>query len=373
MSAPGRALRGTTVIDASRMLPGAVLARMLLDLGARLVKVEAPGAGDPMRSLPPLVDGVGAGFCAFFRGAESICLDLKQPRGAAALCELARHGDVLVESFRPGMLETWGAGPARLAEISPSLVLCSLSGFHTNQSGSVAVGHDVNFVASSGLLSCLPGDDLPRVQLADVTAGILACSAVLAALLDRQRTGRGLHVRQPLFGGPFPFLTLALANAAAGDDSRAERILSGGCPAYRLYRCNDGLGIAVGALEPKFWAEFAEMLGLPEVVEAGLELGSTGEDAARSVQQRLATRPRDHWLALARERNLPVTPVHDLEAAIEDPTLHAAGLIEETPAPGGATLPTPGPYLPSVGATPSHPAPRLGEHTERILREFGIE
>jgi crotonobetainyl-CoA:carnitine CoA-transferase CaiB-like acyl-CoA transferase len=348
MSAPGRALRGTTVIDASRMLPGAVLARMLLDLGARLVKVEAPGAGDPMRSLPPLVDGVGAGFCAFFRGAESICLDLKQPRGAAALCELARHGDV-------------------------SLVLCSLSGFHTNQSGSVAVGHDVNFVASSGLLSCLPGDDLPRVQLADVTAGILACSAVLAALLDRQRTGRGLHVRQPLFGGPFPFLTLALANAAAGDDSRAERILSGGCPAYRLYRCNDGLGIAVGALEPKFWAEFAEMLGLPEVVEAGLELGSTGEDAARSVQQRLATRPRDHWLALARERNLPVTPVHDLEAAIEDPTLHAAGLIEETPAPGGATLPTPGPYLPSVGATPSHPAPRLGEHTERILREFGIE
>ncbi len=369
MSEPAlRPLCGTTVVDVSRMLPGAVLARMFLDLGARLIKIEEPGAGDPMRQLPPLVDGIGAGFCGFFRGAESICIDLRQARGASVLRRLARDADVLVESFRPGTLEAWGVAPASLARDNPRLVICSLSGFGKEGPAAGEVGHDINFAAWSGLLAFMPGGGLPGVQVADVTSAILACSSVLAALLDRQRTGRGVHVRQPLGTGPLPFLTLAMANAAAGTDSNAVRLLSGKCPAYRLYRCGDGLELAVGALEPKFWEAFADAIGMPEVAQDGRDLGDRGRRASHRVEEKLRTRPREHWLALARQRNLPVTPVHDLQAARE--ALGNAGLLEKTPAPGGTFLETPAPFAASVGTTPRHPAPRLGEHTERILGEL---
>lgn len=365
-----RPLEGTTVLDASRMLPGAVLARMLLDMGARLIKVEQPEGGDPMRLLPPRVGGVGAGFCAFFRGAQSVGLDLRRPRDAAILRQLAGRADVLVESFRPGTLEAWGVGPAALQARHPALVICSLSGFGAQRDAAARVGHDINFVATAGLLAAMPGGGLPGVQIADVTAALLACSAVLAALLARQRTGRGTHLDQPLAAGPLPLVTLAMADAAAGEDSTAATLLSGACPAYRLYRCGDGRDIAVGALEPKFWAAFADALGLPEVASAGLDPGAAGREAARQVEEKLGSQPREHWLALARARQLPVTAVHDLRTALAE--LQEAGLTEETPAPGGGTLTTPGPYVPSVGATPRHPAPRLGEHTASILREFGI-
>jgi len=362
-------LRGTTVLDASRMLPGAVLARMLLDLGARLIKIERPGVGDPLRGLPPLVGGIGAGFCAFFRGAESLCLDLKDERGAAVLRRLARDADVLVESFRPGTLEAWGASPASLLEDNPRLVICSLSGFGEAGGEAGRVGHDLNFVAWSGLLARLPGG-VPGVQVADVTSALLACSSILAALLARQRTGRGVHLHQPLSAAPLPFLTLAIADGAAGGESEAERLLSGRCPAYRLYRCGDDLDLALGAVELKFWEGFAEAIGLPQLAPDGLDDGPRGRRAAKQVERRLRTRPRAHWLELARERDLPVTPVNDARSARE--ALRDAGLLEQTPAPDGGTLETPAPYTGSVGSTPARPAPRLGEQTARILKELGL-
>jgi len=363
-------LAGTTVLDLSRMLPGAVLARMLLDLGARLIKIEEPETGDPMRHLPPLVDGVGAGFCSFFRGAESVCLDLKDPNGASIVRRLAARTDVLVESFRPGTLEAWGLSPESLTQENPRLVICSLSGFGDTGPEAGRVGHDINFAAWSGLLSLIPGGQVPGIQVADVTSALLACSSVLAALLDRVRTNRGAHFHQPLASGPLPFLSFAIADAAAGADSAAERLLSGKCPAYRLYRCGDGLDLALGALEPKFWEEFTEMIGVSGAAEHGLDLGEQGGRAAQRVEDRLRTQPREHWLDLARDRNLPVTPVHDLNAARE--ALQGAGLLEETPAPGGTTIATPAPYTASVGATPRHPAPALGEHTERTLAELDL-
>ncbi len=363
-------LAGTTVFDLSRMLPGAVAARMLLDLGARVIKVEQPGIGDPLRLAPPLVDGVGAAFCAFLRGAESVCLDLKQPGDAATLKRLARRGDVLLESFRPGTLSGWGLGPEALLADHPGLVVCSMSGFGDRGPGSAGgVAHDLNLVASSGLLSLLPGDGVPRTQLADVSAGMLACSAVLALLLRRERTGRGGWVDQPLAAGPLPFLTLPLADAAAGGGGFAERYLGGACPAYRLYACADGLRLAVGAVEPKFWSRLVELLELPELAPHGLDPGPAGQRAAGRVQDRLAQRPRAHWLELAREHDLPVTPADDPDAALEN--LRASGWLEETPAPGGGKLSVPGPYLRSLGATPARRAPRLGEHTRAVLEELG--
>ncbi len=164
-------LAGTMVVDLTRMLPGAVLARMLADFGARVIKVEDPAGGDPLRHAPPLVGGVGAGFCAFYRGCSSLALDLREPAGATTVRRLVRRADVLVESFRPGTLDGWGLATERLHAINPSLVICSLTGFGDAPPWRRQAGHDLNFAALSGLLSLLPGQGVPGIQVADVSTG----------------------------------------------------------------------------------------------------------------------------------------------------------------------------------------------------------
>ncbi len=358
-------LSGTVVLDLSRMLPGAVLARTLIDLGARLIKIEEPGSGDPMRLAPPFADGTGAGFQAFYRGAESVVLDLKTPEGAEALRGLAAHADVLIESFRPGTLARWGLAPEALQALNPALTICSLSGF--GQDG--GVGHDLNLQAFSGLLATLPGDGIPGIQIADVTTGILASSSILAALLLRARTGRGSRLDQPLASAPLPFLTWAWANASAGGTGVLEHILAGESPSYQVYRCADGERIALGAIEPKFWRDLVALLELPDLAEAGLSTGKRGAAAIRQVAERFAQQPRAHWLKLAAERGLPLSAVNDLSAARQEAYYRAR--MEATPLAGGGHLETPGPYLEGWPKPMLPPAPPLGAHTEAVLKEFG--
>lgn len=350
-----RPLEGTVVLDLSRMLPGAVLARMLLDLGARVIKVEAPGGGDLMRGAPPTVDGVGAGFRAFMQGCESIALDLRTESGAGTLRRLVKHADVLVESFRPGTMEKWGLGRDRLVALNPGLVTCSLSGFGAGGAMAERVAHDLNLVAASGLLSLLPPGGLPKVQLADVTTGLLATSGILAALLSRHRTNKGLHVEQPLASGPLPFLTWVWADAAAGAPGLPMHLLAGDAPCYRVYDCADGTPVALGAVEPKFWAELVEAMDLAELAGDGLDMGERGQAAGRRVAARFAEAPAAHWVAIAEARNLPLTAVVSAAEARKDPYYAAqAGYMPSWPTPAGGRM------------------PRAGEDTERVLREFGL-
>ena len=363
-------LDGILVLDLTRMLPGAVVARQLLDLGARLVKVEDPAGGDPMRQVPPQRGGVGVGFAALLRGAESVCLDLRSAEGAAALARMARRADVLLESFRPGTLERWGLGPERLTADNPRLVYCSLSGWGTGAAVAHLVGHDLNFTAATGMLDLLGAAAVPRLQLADVGASLLAASAILAALLRRSRSGRGAVLDQPLVSGPLPFLAWAWAETAAGETGVLDTLLAGRFPCYRRYRCGDGAELALSVLEPKLWVVFLDLVGRPDLLLAGVDPGEEGERAAAAIEQALAARPRAEWLALAAEQGLPLSAVHDLPAAQADPFFAEAGLLESTPMPDGSELETPGPFLPSLGRTPARPAPRLGEHTEAVLADL---
>lgn len=369
-------LAGTLVIDCSRMLPGAVLARGLLDLGARLIKVEDPRSGDLMRYTPPLVGGVGVGFCVYYRGAESLRLDLRTPEGAQLLHRLLRRADVFVESFRPGTLESWGFDLAKLQDGYPRLVTCSLPGYADDDR---RVAHDLNLTGLTGLLGQLPGsrlthgsgEDIPRVLVADINTGLLATSSVLAALLGRVASGRGMRVVQPLLSAPLPLLTWPWADQAAGGGGALETVLAGRVPCYRCYRCADGRLIAVGCLEPKFWKGLCEALGRPQLIPHGLDLGEHGRAAADEVASLFAMQSRADWLTMLADKDLPISAVHDLDAARNDSTLASSGLLEHTPMPGGGRLTVPGPALPSVSRTPDHPAPKLGEHDEMIRREFG--
>jgi crotonobetainyl-CoA:carnitine CoA-transferase CaiB-like acyl-CoA transferase len=339
------ALSGTLVLDASRMLPGAVLVRTLLDLGARVIKIEDPSGGDYMRSTPPLVDGVGAGFHAFFAGAESVTLDLRSAQGASALRTLARHADLLLESFRPGTLEKWGLGLGTLRDRHPMLVTCSLPGFPASGTWRDRVGHDLNVAAVTGLLERLPEGIVPGIQVADVGTGLQAGTAVLGALLLRVRTGRGSHVEQPLVTGPLPFLTWAMADARAGGGGVLDDVLVGRSPCYRVYPCAGGTALAAGTLEPKFWAGFVGALDLRHLSGDGLDTGRPGEAAIAEVEKKLRTRPASHWADLGAKLGLPLSEVLPVAEAVKQEWIPA----------GGRSL----------------RAPSLGNATARVLAEFG--
>ncbi len=365
-----RPLAGLLVLDASRMLPGAVLARCLLDLGARVIKIEAPGTGDPMRLVPPLADGIGAGFAEHYRGAESIVLDLRRETDAGHLRTLARRADVFVESFRPGTLERWGLAPATLHDDNPRLCTVRLPAAPAATDDPLAeVGHDLNVTARSGLLARLGTEGVPRVLLADVATGLLAAQALLAALLLRARTGCGTTLEQPIAAGPLPFLWWPWADLAHGATRGAtDTLLAGEVAAYRVYRCADGLRLSVACLEPKFWIAFCDAVERKDLIPGGLEPGPRGRACSEAMQAHLATRPRAHWMGRLAGRALPVAPVHEtVEATAADPLYATTAL--SVPGPGATRLP--GPALPGLGVRPEARAPALGAHTARIFREFG--
>lgn len=337
------------------MVPGAALARQLIGLGARVIKIEDPSGGDPMRHMPPLVGGIGAGFAAYYAGAESLTLNLKDPEGARHLLSMVERADVLVESFRPGTMAAWDLAIEDLLERNSRLIVCSLPGFASQGPQAAQVGHDMNFTAATGLLDALgraPGGVLPRVQIADVTCGLLACSAVLAALYSRERTGRGQHVEQTLLSGAGAFMTWLYADRRAGSAGVPDSMLSGRCPAYAVYACADGLELAVGAIEPKFWKRFLDIAGLPELAPVGLDTGEAGRQALATLAGRLASQPRAYWLERIAGTDLPVTPVHSADDALAH--------LEFSPELAV------GSWSPCAEAR----APELGQDTRRILDEL---
>jgi crotonobetainyl-CoA:carnitine CoA-transferase CaiB-like acyl-CoA transferase len=290
------------VVNIARMLPGAVLARQLLDLGARLIKVEEPGTGDPMRMVPPLVDGIGVGFATFLRGSESVTLDLRDRE----------------------ILEGWNLGWDDLQPKNPRLVWCSLSSFGSASEVRDRVAHDLNLSAMAGVLD-LVGGRVPRLQLADITSGLLAASSILASLLARERDGQGRRLEQPLAAGPLPFLTWSWAEQALGGGGVLDTLLGGVCPCYRVYRCGDGKSLSLAALEPKFWTAFVKLIEAEELENSAFTLGEDGVKTAAAVERALATRPRNRWLQLAEERGLPMGPVHGFDEAAADATFESAG------------------------------------------------
>ncbi|HEY2652064.1 MAG TPA: CaiB/BaiF CoA-transferase family protein [Solirubrobacteraceae bacterium] len=377
-------LEGLRVLDLTRLLPGGYCSLVLADFGADVIKVEDTGMGDYIRWSPPYYEGAdqsarSALFLALNRGKRSIRVDLKNERGKEVLLRLVRDADVLLESFRPGVLDRLGVGYERLRAENPGLVYCAITGYGQDGPNRGRSGHDMNYLGLGGLLGLTGEPDGPPVQaagqIADVGGGaLMALVGVLIALRERERSGEGQLVDCSMFDGALSWLSLVAAETfATGNVPRRGRLpLAGGIICYRPYRCADGY-VTLGALEPKFWAEFCRGAGREDLLKHAFD--PPGSDAHEAVCEVFAARTREQWQAFASEHDCCLEPVLDLDEALGSELVAAREMVVELAQPGAerAVRLLGAPF--KLSRTPADPArapgPALGEHTDEVLAAAG--
>lgn len=339
----GKPLEGVRVLDLSRLLPGPYASLVLSDLGADVVKVEDPDPGDYLREISPRM------FAALNRGKRSVVLDLKTPDGAAELRRLCAAADVLLESFRPGVLERLGfvdllAQPGRL-------VICRISGYGQSSPWRDRAGHDIGYVGLAGVIARNGG--VPAVQLADLFGGAQgAVIGVLAALVERARTGKGRVVDVAMAQGSTGLLLPHLGELPHAP----ENMLDGSRPCYRVYACKGGGRYSLGALEPKFWERFCAAVGRPQWEDRAMD-----PSLAAEVDALFATRTREEWDAALRKADCCGEMVLEPAELREHPIFGDLYVAE---------LPRTFPALVPTEALPTPPAPERGQHTAEVLREW---
>lgn len=373
-------LSGIRVLDLTRLLPGPVCTLHLADLGADVIKIEDTGAGDYARTL-----GVGPGkiapvFAAINRNKRALRLDLKQPAGVEVFLRLARDAQVIVEGFRPGVVDRLGVGYAACRGVNPRIVYCAISGYGQDGPYRDRAGHDVNYCSYAGLTeqTGAAGADpvLANLQIADILGGaVVPAVGILAALIDAQRTGEGRYVDAAMTEGVLVHNLQALAAVALTGKvrPRGEDFLSGREPCYALYRTADGRHMAVGALERKFWDRVCEVLQRPDLKACHWEL--RGEPTSRSAQWGkaetaaiFASRPQAYWTAKFAAEDCCVTPVLPLEECLDDAQVRARGMVvRDTDALQFA----PPWKISDYAFAVERPAPDAGQHSDEILREAG--
>src|SRR5437899_10156345 len=293
-------LTGIRVLDLTRLLPGAYCTLLLADMGADVIKVEEPGAGDYMRWTPPLAGGQSALFNAINRNKRSATLNLKSDAGRDLLLRLVDGADVLVEGNRPGVMDRLGLGWDVLHARNERLVVCSIPGYGPDGPFASRAGHDLNYMATAGALG-LNGDregpPVPlSVQVADIGGGGLQPAvAILGAMVGVQRGGEGRWIDASMTDGAVSWLKLAFAAHRAGERvARGDQRLSGRYPCYRVYACKGSGYYSVAALEPKFWNALCQSLERPDLIERQY---SEDADEHAALEEIFATRTRDEWQA----------------------------------------------------------------------------
>jgi crotonobetainyl-CoA:carnitine CoA-transferase CaiB-like acyl-CoA transferase len=366
----GAPLAGVRVLDLTRLLPGPMGTLHLADLGADVIKIEDLGAGDyATPSVRALVN----------RNKRAIRIDLKQAEGAQTLLRLARGADVLIEGFRPGVMDRLGVGYDAVAAVQPRIVYCSLSGF--GQTGPLAdqPGHDLNYGALAGVVDQIGTADSPALSnlpVADLLGGtMMAVMGMLAALYDAARTGRGRHVDVAIADGLLAHAVLPLAalNQHGHVPPAGQGTLTGALACYGVYRTADGRFVAVGALERKFWDALCLRLERADLAPLHRSGNAATEEHVRAELAALfAAQPLSHWSALFADGQACVAPVLRLDEALAHPHFRARGMVvdggEGVPRQLGLPVKLSG-HVPA----PLRPAPRPGEHTDEVLREAGFQ
>ncbi|MDQ6731570.1 MAG: CoA transferase [Actinomycetota bacterium] len=379
-------LAGLRVLDLSRLLPGPFCSLLLADFGADVIKVEDTGMGDYVRWSPPYYEGApettrSALFLALNRNKRSIRINLKSEPGTAVLLRLARDADVLLESFRPGVLDRLGVGYERLRLQNPGLVYCAISGYGQDGPSRDRSGHDMNYLGLNGILGLTGDPGGPPVQaaaqIADIGGGsLMAAVGIMVALRERDRSGEGQLVDCSMFDGALSWLAMVAGEALHSGHGarRGELPLAGRCVCYRPYECADGW-VTLGALEPKFWSAWCEGVDRSELIPGQFDPPDSATHVA--VQAIFAQRTREQWRAFASEHDCCLEPVLELDEVLDSELVRAREMVVAIDQPGVAEpvrqLGVPIKLSRTPGDTGRAPAPELGEHTDEVLAAAGYD
>lgn len=337
-------LEGVKILDFTHLLPGPYATMMLADLGADIIKVENLTNPDMMRIMPPTVNGVSAAYAHINRGKKSVAIDLKKKGAAEVVHRLLREYDIIVEQFRPGVMEKLGLGYDALRKVQPMLIYCSLTGYGQSGSYSDRAGHDINYLALSGMASYSGrksgGPSLMGIQIADICAGSKnLVIALLAAFIKRQSTGEGDYIDISMTDSSFALTAFQAANfLASGVSPERESDMLNGGSVYDYYKTSDGQYLSVGGLEAKFARSFYGTLGLGDL--SSLVFATSEETAAvkNKVAEAIASRPLDHWLKVFGEVDACVEPVRTMAEAVSRPPLSERGMVVEVKDDTGTSL-----------------------------------
>ena len=370
-------LQGIRVLDLSRLLPGPYCSQMLADFGADVIKVEDTDRGDYLRDFPPCVGKRGALFESVNRNKKSIRLDLKQDAGKMAFRLLAKKSDVILEGFRPGVMDKLGLGYEALKKDNPGLIFCAITGYGQDGPYALIGGHDVNYLSYAGI-SGLMGERgakpaMGDIQVADIGGGaLMAVIGILLALQARTITGKGQFCDVSMMDGAVAWLPFVLARFGAGEKpARGSGLLSGGYACYHIYQTQDGCFVSLGAIEDKFWMSFCRLIGREEFIPLQMKV----EAQAVMIEELNALflqKSQAGWVAFFAGHDICFSPVNDLEQVVQDPQIVYRRMVVSTGEAQEKTLLTGIPI--KLSETPGEirgEAPGHGEHTKQILMEAG--
>lgn len=381
---PELPLEGVKVLDLSRLLPGPFCSLMLADLGAEVLKVEDTGMGDYVRWTPPYAGdetaqkrgAASVQFAALNRNKKSIQIDLKSDSGKEILLKLVAEHDVVLESFRPGVLDKLGLGFEAMKAVKSDLIYCAISGYGQSGDFKLRAGHDMNYLGLGGLLALTGSEDGPPVQaagqIADIGGGAqMAAIAILAALVQRATSGEGANLDISMTDGALSWLAMPAASALAGDARRRGNVdLAGRWVCYMPYEAADGW-VSCGALEPKFWRSFCEGNDRADLIEKQFE--PAGGESWAEVAEVFKSRTRADWAAFNAERDCCIEPVLELEEALQSDLVEQREMVTTVEQPGvGPVRQLATPFV-IDGKKPrrAEPAPEFGGDTDAVLTALG--
>ncbi len=377
------ALHGIKVLDLTRLLPGPYCTLILADHGADVIKVEAPGDGDYMRKMGPMVDEDSVFFWHLNRNKKSISLNLKTPEGKSIFRQLVKESDVLVESFRPGVMDALDLGYEQLRQVNSRLIFCAISGYGQEGPYRLRAGHDINYTSIAGVNALSRGEEeppvVPAIQLADIGGGSLwSLIAILMALQARGHTGRGQFLDISMTEGSMACLPLQYAEYFGNQSvpRRNEGLLSGYYACYHIYQARDGKYVSLGALEAKFWRTFCESVDRPGWVELQYSSGNVQKELKKKVAELIAERTREEWVEFfSGYDDCCVEPLLELHEVDDHPQNKYREFFLEVQHPHeGGTMKQMG-FPCRLSDTPARYAknpPRFGEDTEAILKGLGL-
>ena len=351
-------LEGIRVLDFSTLLPGPLATLILAEAGAQVVKIERPGTGDEMRSYAPKFGTDSVNFALLNRGKRSIALDLKAQDAVSQLRPLLEEADVLVEQFRPGVMDRLGLGYEAVSALNPRIVYCSITGYGQSGPRAQTAAHDLNYIAETGMLALSAGADgapvLPPALVADIGGGAYpAVINILLALRACDASGKGCRLDVAMTDNLFAFMYWALGDGLAADQwpRPGGALVTGGSPRYQIYRTRDDRFVAAAPLEAKFWQNFCEAIDLPpDAREDARDPSATREAVARRIRSRTA----DEWRAIFAGKDVCCSIVASIKEALADPQVVARRLFEQGITADGKAIPA----LPVPIAEAFRPAPR---------------